>query len=207
VGDVEESCRLAHREVLGDAALVLDRHVPAGEIHHPGTQLAVDMIQRSGERHGHAPLEAEGGKNAADHRGRIRADQGRSPRGPGGTRVPSDAMHIPSLLNGPRPTFSFEFYPPKTAAGEASLMSTLNELSELEPGFVSVTCGAAGTPQGDITELVARIQREHGLVSMAHLTCTGLTVDALSDRLERLAGAGIRNVLALRGDPPAGTSS
>src|SRR5690606_32623185 len=142
VGDVEESCRLAHREVLGDAALVLDRHVPAGEIHHPGTQLAVDMIQRSGERHGHAPLEAEGGKNAADHRGRIRADQGRSPRGPGGTRVPSDAMHIPSLLNGPRPTFSFEFYPPKTAAGEASLMSTLNELSELEPGFVSVTCGA-----------------------------------------------------------------
>src|SRR5690606_33383946 len=190
VGDVEESCRLAHREVLGDAALVLDRHVPAGEIHHPGTQLAVDMIQRSGERHGHAPLEAEGGKNAADHRGRIRADQGRSPRGPGGARVPSDTMHMPSLLNGPRPTLSSEFYPPKTAAGEASLMSTLNEPSELEPGFVSVTCGAAGTPQGDIIELVARIQREHRPVSIAHPTCPGHTVGARSPRSDRPGRAG-----------------
>jgi methylenetetrahydrofolate reductase (NADPH) len=115
-------------------------------------------------------------------------------------------MHIPTLLNGPQPTFSFEFYPPKTAAGEAALMATLNELSELEPGFVSVTCGAAGTPQGDITALVERIQREHGLLSMAHLTCTGLPVDALNRRLERLRDAGIRNVLALRGDPPAGTT-
>src|SRR5690606_20315386 len=67
-------------------------------------------------------------------------------------------------------------------------------------------CGAAGTPQGDITDLVSRIQREHGLLSMAHLTCTGLTVDALTRRLERLAEAGITHVLALRGDPPTGST-
>ncbi len=100
------------------------------------------------------------------------------------------------------PVFSFEFFPPKTDAGYRTLYRTIADLKELGPGFVSVTCGAAGSTRTRTAELVVRIQNELGLTAMAHLTCTGQTREELMTTLEGLQREGIRNVLALRGDPP-----
>ncbi len=100
------------------------------------------------------------------------------------------------------PVFSFEFFPPKTDAGYKALYRTIEDLKELGPGFVSVTCGAAGSTRTKTADLVVRIQNELGLLAMAHMTCTGQTRDELAGTLARLQTEGIRNVLALRGDPP-----
>jgi methylenetetrahydrofolate reductase (NADPH) len=110
------------------------------------------------------------------------------------------------LAAGREPCFSFEFFPPKTPEGEANLKAALAELSRLEPAFVSVTYGAAGTPaQREKTiEIVTGIKADHGLEAMAHFTCVGSTVTELRTMLDRMRDAGIENVLALRGDPPAG---
>jgi methylenetetrahydrofolate reductase (NADH) len=97
---------------------------------------------------------------------------------------------------------SFEFFPPKTDAGYRSLYDTIAELKRLDPGFVSVTWGAGGSTRRKTVELVTQIQREIGLVAMAHMTCVGAARDELAETLARLARDGIRNVLALRGDPP-----
>lgn len=111
-------------------------------------------------------------------------------------------MRIAERLLSPSPCFSFEFFPPKTAAGVGSLMTALHELRELEPGFVSVTYGAGGSTQALTAELVGRIKRETGIEAMAHLTCVGHDTAELGTILDRLAAEGIENVLALRGDAP-----
>src|SRR3954454_23191258 len=110
------------------------------------------------------------------------------------------------IANGTEPAFSFEFFPPKTDDGEANLAAALAELARLEPTFVSVTYGAGGTPaQRDKTiDIVSRIKADHGLEAMAHFTCVGAKVQELRAPLDRMRHAGIENVLALRGDPPAG---
>jgi len=113
-------------------------------------------------------------------------------------------MRIPELYAGRRPVFSFEFFPPKTNAGYRSLFRTITELTPIEPGFVSVTCGAAGSTREKTAELVNRIQRETGLAAMAHVTCTGRSAEELGASLETMEHAGIENVLALRGDLPKG---
>ncbi len=113
-------------------------------------------------------------------------------------------MRIDELLGAPEPVFSFEFFPPKTEQGERNLYAALGELRELEPSFVSVTYGAGGSTRGKTIEIVKRIKRDHGLEAMAHFTCVGATVPELRATLDEMAGAGIDNVLALRGDPPAG---
>src|SRR5271165_2284127 len=102
------------------------------------------------------------------------------------------------------PTFSFEFFPPKTEAGEENLRTALGELRDLDPSFVSVTYGAGGSTRGKTIEIVKRIKDEYGLEAMAHFTCVGATVPELRATLDEMQGAGIENVLALRGDPPAG---
>lgn len=112
-------------------------------------------------------------------------------------------MRIAERLLMPSPCFSFEFFPPKTDAGYQSLMETLRELRELDPGFVSVTYGAGGSTQQITTDLVTRIKSETGIEAMAHLTCVGHNQDELGNILGRLHEAGVENVLALRGDPPA----
>jgi methylenetetrahydrofolate reductase (NADPH) len=112
-------------------------------------------------------------------------------------------MRIAERLLMPSPCFSFEFFPPKTDAGVNNLMETLRELRELEPGFVSVTYGAGGSTKQTTTDLVARIKSETGIESMAHLTCVGHDRAELGSILDRLHEAGVENVLALRGDPPA----
>jgi methylenetetrahydrofolate reductase (NADPH) len=113
-------------------------------------------------------------------------------------------MRIDQLLTGDEPVFSFEFFPPKTEQGEQNLYAALAELRTLEPSFVSVTYGAGGSTRSKTIEIVRRIRDDYGLEAMAHFTCVGATVDELRATLEEMRAAGIDNVLALRGDPPAG---
>src|SRR3954452_15583383 len=113
-------------------------------------------------------------------------------------------MRIDEILAARGPVFSFEFFPPKTEAGEHNLYAALSELRPLEPSFVSVTYGAGGSTGSKTIEIVKRIRDEYGLEAMAHFTCVGATVSELRATLDEMRQAGIDNVLALRGDPPAG---
>jgi methylenetetrahydrofolate reductase (NADPH) len=116
-----------------------------------------------------------------------------------------NAMRIDEILSaGERPTFSFEFFPPRTPEGEANLYLALAALRPLAPDFISVTYGAGGSTRGKTFEIVSRIRDEIGLEAMAHFTCVGATVDELRTALDEMSGLGFENVLALRGDPPQG---
>jgi methylenetetrahydrofolate reductase (NADPH) len=106
------------------------------------------------------------------------------------------------------PVFSFEFFPPKTDEGANNLMRTAADLKErVEPDFISVTYGAGGSTRDRTHQVVTRIQSELGVTGLAHLTCVGATADEIGSVVRRLEAAGVRNVLALRGDPPEGESS
>ncbi len=113
-------------------------------------------------------------------------------------------MRIDEILAAGGPVFSFEFFPPRTDAGERNLYGALAELRTLEPSFVSVTYGAGGSTREKTLEIVKRIREEYGLETMAHFTCVGATVPELRRTLDEMERTGIDNVLALRGDPPAG---
>ncbi len=113
-------------------------------------------------------------------------------------------MRIDEILKVGDPMFSFEFFPPKTEAGERNLYAALAELETLKPSFVSVTYGAGGSTREKTIEIVKRIRDEYGLEAMAHFTCVGATVSDLRETLDEMQRAGIDNVLALRGDPPGG---
>ncbi len=106
------------------------------------------------------------------------------------------------------PSFSFEFFPPRTDEGERNLGRALAELSRLDPTFVSVTYGAGGstTEKRKTVDIVAHLKRDYGLEGMAHFTCVGATTDELRAVLDTMRDAGIENVLALRGDPPRGVT-
>src|SRR5688500_18027277 len=110
------------------------------------------------------------------------------------------------LADGGEPSFSFEFFPPRTDEGERNLGRALAELSRMEPTFVSVTYGAGGstTQKRKTIDIVSSIKSMHGLEAMAHFTCVGATVAELRAMLDIMRDAGIKNVLALRGDPPPG---
>jgi methylenetetrahydrofolate reductase (NADH) len=114
-------------------------------------------------------------------------------------------MRIDEILaSGDRPTFSFEFFPPRTPEGEANLYLALAALRPLAPDFVSVTYGAGGSTRSKTLEIVSRIRDEIGLEAMAHFTCVDATVDELRTTLDEMSTLGFENVLALRGDPPQG---
>ncbi len=113
-------------------------------------------------------------------------------------------MKISQLFGRGGPVVSFEFFPPKTAEGVEQLYKTVEELRPCRPSFVSVTYGAGGSTRDRTLELVSRIERELGITTMAHLTCVGSTRDEIRETLRRLHDGGIRNILALRGDPPKG---
>jgi|ERR1035437_79906 methylenetetrahydrofolate reductase (NADPH) len=104
------------------------------------------------------------------------------------------------------PVFSFEFFPPKSDAGERVLGLALESLRQLEPDFVSVTYGAGGSSRTRTLELTKWIKQELGIEAMAHLSCVGSTREELGAILDDMSQAGIENVLALRGDPPRGES-
>src|SRR5689334_10475430 len=116
-------------------------------------------------------------------------------------------MRIDQIMGLGRPTVSFEFFPPKTDAGFAQLYQTVGELHAIKPSYVSVTYGAGGSTRAKTVDLVERIQRELNIRAMAHLTCVGHTADEIGGILDELWNDGVRNVLALRGDPPAGQTN
>lgn len=105
-----------------------------------------------------------------------------------------------------RKCVSFEFFPPKTPAGETALFEAIEELRPLAPTFVSVTYGAGGSTRDKTVEITGRIRTEMGIEAMAHLTCVGASRAELGGVLDRLLAKGIENVLALRGDPPLGAA-
>lgn len=113
---------------------------------------------------------------------------------------------IIDLLN-QGPQFSFEFFPPKTPAGEETLFRTLNRLKDLDPGFVSITCGAMGTARANTVGWARRTQTEVGLTPLTHVTCLGVPDDELDAALDELREAPLPNILALRGDPPTETTT
>lgn len=116
-------------------------------------------------------------------------------------------MLIRDLLAEGKPSFSFEFFPPKNDEAAAQLQRTIAELSELEPTFVTVTYGAGGTTREKTIDIVSRIKQETGIEAMAHLTCVGSTREELREVLRRLTASGVENILALRGDPPKGETA
>lgn len=106
---------------------------------------------------------------------------------------------------GKQPVISFEFFPPKTPEGDRSLLEkTIPALKQLRPDFCSVTYGAGGSTREKTLMIVDRIQREHGITAMAHLTCVNATKEQIGDVLLEARALGIKNILALRGDPPGG---
>jgi len=111
-------------------------------------------------------------------------------------------MHISDILKEDAPTFSFEFFPPKTPQALDQLFENIRQLEPLKPAFVSVTYGAGGTTREMTHELVVRIKTTTSLDPIPHLTCVGHTVQEIENILERYAAAGVSNILALRGDPP-----
>lgn len=107
------------------------------------------------------------------------------------------------LARGDR-SFSFEFFPPKDEAGEQQLWQAITELEPYDPTFVSVTYGAGGTTRDRTVAITARIARETGMLPVAHLTCVGHTTGEIEAILDDLDAAGVRHIMALRGDPPSG---
>ncbi len=99
---------------------------------------------------------------------------------------------------------SFEFFPPKTAEMEQSLWEAISRLAPLHPNFVSVTYGAGGSTRERTHATVKRILAETMLTPAAHLTCVGATRDDVDAVVRGYAGAGVRHIVALRGDPPDG---
>lgn len=124
--------------------------------------------------------------------------------GEAGRDALSPRESIGSLLAGGWRSFSFEFFPPKDAEGERVLWESIRDLEALRPTFVSVTYGAGGTTRDRTIAITRRIARETTMLPMAHLTCVGHTRPELETILDSLEESGVRNVLALRGDPPAG---
>ena len=101
------------------------------------------------------------------------------------------------------PTLSLEFFPPKTDRGVTNLLATIDSLEDLDPDFVSVTYGAGGSTRDRTRDLVVNANADRPFPVMAHLTCVGHTRAELTELLEDYAASGVRNILALAGDPPA----
>ena len=111
---------------------------------------------------------------------------------------------IAQLIRSGGHSYSFEFFPPKTDEGERALWQTLRELEGLGPTFVSVTYGAGGSERHRTVRITERIAAETTMTPVGHLTCVGSPVAELRQVIGQYAEVGVRNLLALRGDPPGG---
>lgn len=116
-------------------------------------------------------------------------------------------MKIPDILAQKRPAFSFEFFPPKTDDDAAHLLATARQLKELDPAFISVTWGAGGSTRRKTLDIVSAVKKDLGVETMAHLTCVGASREDIDGVLTEIRQRGIKNVLALRGDPPKGSTA
>ena len=114
-------------------------------------------------------------------------------------------MKIKDILEKTRPV-SFEFFPPRQADGIPAVLETLDELKVYCPDFVSVTYGAGGSTRAFTEEITFEAKRTAGVEVMAHLTCVGQTKEEIHGVLERLEAKGVENIIALRGDPPRGST-
>ncbi len=112
-------------------------------------------------------------------------------------------MKIIDRIQGSGPFYSLEFFPPKERDQWPHFFQTVEKLRALDPLFVSVTYGAGGNTQNNTLEITTQLARD-GHCPMAHLTCVGARSDSLKTYVDKLADAGVRNILALRGDPPKG---
>ena len=117
---------------------------------------------------------------------------------------PSSRLGIGELIREGERSISFEFMPPKDQAGVEQLWLAIRDLEPYQPTFVSVTYGAGGTTRDTTVQITGRIARETSLRAMGHLTCVGHTREELVDILRSYRDAGVRDVLALRGDPKEG---
>jgi methylenetetrahydrofolate reductase (NADPH) len=113
-------------------------------------------------------------------------------------------MLVKDLLAQQKTTFSFEFFPPKEDAASDRLLATIANLMPLAPSYVSVTYGAGGSTRHRTHDLVVRIQKETNITVVSHLTCVGSSRQEMHGILDKYREAGVRNILALRGDPPKG---
>ncbi|HVY69422.1 MAG TPA: methylenetetrahydrofolate reductase [NAD(P)H] [Verrucomicrobiae bacterium] len=105
-----------------------------------------------------------------------------------------------------KPVVSFEFFPPKTDEGDHNLLEkTIPALMAVKPDYCSVTYGAGGSTRDKTLTIVERIQKDHRLTAMSHLTCVNHTREEIGQVLADASARGIRNILALRGDPPPGS--
>lgn len=104
-----------------------------------------------------------------------------------------------------KPVISFEFFPPKTEEGDRILLEkTIPALMQARPDYCSVTYGAGGSTRDKTLMIVDRIQKQHQLTAVAHLTCVCATQEEIRQLLQQIQSLGVKNVLALRGDPPGG---
>lgn len=117
---------------------------------------------------------------------------------------PASLPSVPESLAADRPSYSFEFFPPKDDAGEEVLWRTISELEPLQPTFVSVTYGAGGTSQERTVRVTSRIAEQSGLRAVGHLTLVGQSREEIELVLKQYAASGIDHVLVLRGDPKGG---
>lgn len=115
-------------------------------------------------------------------------------------------MHISEVLKQREISISFEFFPPKNEEASLDLFRTIQDLSDLNPAYVSVTYGAGGSTRDLTHDLVVKLQEKTGLTIVSHLTCVGSTKDEILSILKRYNTSGIHNIMALRGDPPKGQS-
>lgn len=111
------------------------------------------------------------------------------------------------LAAGDHATMSFEFFPPKDDAGQAQLLDAIAGLDPLHPDFVSVTYGASGSTRARTIDATRLIRQRTSALTMGHLTCVGQSVADLRGALDAYADAGVRHILAVRGDPPGGPSA
>ncbi len=109
-------------------------------------------------------------------------------------------MKIISIIKDSKPSLSFEVFPPKTDTAFASIQAATEEIAELRPAFVSVTYGAGGGTGRYTLDIAKNIKKEHGVPTLAHLTCVSSTKEMVHSKIEAMKAAGIENVMALRGD-------
>jgi methylenetetrahydrofolate reductase (NADPH) len=121
--------------------------------------------------------------------------------------MPGGAETVRELIAAGERSFSFEFFPPKDAEGERQLWRALRELEVLQPTFVSVTYGAGGSTRDRTVGITEQIANDTSMTPLAHLTCVGHSRDELRSVIGAYANAGVRNVLALRGDSPQGPTA
>lgn len=102
------------------------------------------------------------------------------------------------------PVYSFEFFPPKTPEGEVKLFEAVGELSQVDPGYITVTYGAGGSTREKTIRITSELAKKFSLPAAAHFTCVGGNKDEIRVILKQIRESGIENLMALRGDPPKG---